>query len=263
MIDEISKERIKTLLPKAQVWATAHLNAIADSGLLPKGWRVRIASANRTWEEQDALFAKGRGAGGSIVTNARGGQSNHNFGIAWDLAIIDENGKYVTDNAQYNKIASVGKKMGLEWGGDWRSFKDSPHYQIKVGLTLSEMRDLMRRGKPIPVPDYGQGKTPVSSAGQHPPVQVLENGQKTNVRAFLANGVTMIAVRDFVERFGGEILNATHETFKVMLNDQVRDIPGAILADVGYARFVDLNALTEWGYAYSARVLDLDTNDGS
>ena len=107
-----------------------------------------LISGNRTWEEQDALYAQGRTAPGEIVTKARGGSSNHNFAIAGDFGVFQ--GKLYLDGgtkAQQALAAKVHKACsehaatcGLEWGGSWTSIKDAPHFEVKTGLTMAQKR---------------------------------------------------------------------------------------------------------------------------
>jgi len=112
---------------------------------------VRIISGTRTYAEQDALFRKGRfGNPGPIVTKAKGGQSNHNFGLAWDIGLF-EDGKYITKDKKYKDIAPLvlGVLLNLEWGGNWISFPDAPHYQhTALSTTVSGVRALFEQGKP-------------------------------------------------------------------------------------------------------------------
>lgn len=68
----------------------------------------------RSIEEQNALYAQGRTKPGNIVTNAKRGQSNHNYGIAFDVAIW--NGNTIVWDRDWNKIGTIGKSCGLEWG---------------------------------------------------------------------------------------------------------------------------------------------------
>jgi peptidoglycan L-alanyl-D-glutamate endopeptidase CwlK len=79
-----------------------------------------------------------------VVTNARGGQSNHNFGIAVDFGVF--RGKVYLDSADPKLAAQVhaavavhARKLGFEWGGDWK-MKDTPHFEIRTGLTMAEKR---------------------------------------------------------------------------------------------------------------------------
>ena len=100
------------------------------------------------------LYAKGRTTPplgkANIVTNARGGQSWHNFGLAFDIVVLDTIGKEDWDirHPAWKAVAALGKSVGLEWGGDWVSFKDYPHFQYTAGLTLVQARQLMTNGLP-------------------------------------------------------------------------------------------------------------------
>jgi peptidoglycan L-alanyl-D-glutamate endopeptidase CwlK len=93
------------------------------------GFQLTVTQAVRTFAEQDALFAQGRTRKGPIVTNARGGQSWHNFGMAVDLAFVVD-GKISWDDKLYSKIGKWASVAGLDWGGDWKKFKDLPHVQL-------------------------------------------------------------------------------------------------------------------------------------
>jgi peptidoglycan LD-endopeptidase CwlK len=134
--DSRSEANILTLVPKAQVAARKFLAAVIDTGI-----DAKIISGNRTWAEQDALFAKR-----PQVTKARGGYSNHNFGIAWDIGIF-KNSAYLPDSPLYAKAGEIGRKQGLEWGGDWKSFKDEPHFNLKTGLTIAQLRSAFLNGQ--------------------------------------------------------------------------------------------------------------------
>ena len=126
-LDVRSEGNIITLIPKGQVEARKFLLLCKNIGK-----DVRIISGTRTYAEQDALYAQGRTAPGPIVTRAKGGQSNHNFGIAWDIGIFN-NGNYSTNDAEYISLANAILPLinTIEWGGNWHSLKDNPHYQLK------------------------------------------------------------------------------------------------------------------------------------
>jgi hypothetical protein len=83
-----------------------------------------------------------------IVTNAKGGQSYHNFGLAFDVVVLDSIGKADWDvtHPGWTAAAKVGKSFGLEWGGDWKGFKDMPHFQYNAGLSLTSCRALYASG---------------------------------------------------------------------------------------------------------------------
>lgn len=103
------------------------------------GIKLRVTSAHRSFDEQAELYAKGRTADGSIVTNSKAGDSYHNYGLAIDVVEIKE-GKALWDNPNWEKIADLGKSIGFEWGGDWRGFKDKPHFQYTFGYTIAQLK---------------------------------------------------------------------------------------------------------------------------
>lgn len=143
--DRTSETYITTLAPKAQILARKFLDTVLTSGL-----DIRIISGTRTYAQQDALFRKGRyGNKEKVVTQARGGQSNHNFGLAWDIGLF-ENGKYITADTKYKTLAAspLAALPELEWGGNWVKFKDYPHYQHKcTSGSIAAIRGLFEAGK--------------------------------------------------------------------------------------------------------------------
>ncbi len=126
--DPRSETNLRSLQIKAQPLARQSLAALLAAGVATK-----ILSGTRTYAQQDALYRQGRNSNpGNIVTNAKGGQSWHNFGLAWDIGLF-QNGASLTKSAPYQAAASIAKIAGLEWGGDWTSFQDMPHYQLATG----------------------------------------------------------------------------------------------------------------------------------
>jgi len=140
--DVASDRRISTLHPLVIAKAKEFIIR-AEKEL---GIKLRVFSALRTYAEQTALYAKGRTLPGKKVTNAKAGSSYHNFGLAIDVVEI-KNGKALWNNPNWSKIAELGKGIGFEWGGDWKSFKDKPHFQITFGKSLVVLRELHRSGK--------------------------------------------------------------------------------------------------------------------
>lgn len=138
-MDLISLERIKLAHPSIR---SKLLKDYTDANnLLGKGARLRLAYVYRTPKEQDALFNKR-----PKVTNARGWQSIHNYGIAFDIVLLydnDGNGSFeeaswsmIKDfdkdsKADWMEVTNLFKSRGWEWGGDWKSFKDAPHFQLR------------------------------------------------------------------------------------------------------------------------------------
>ena len=146
--DARTEANLATLDPRVQVQFRefiAYAKDVADDFL---DCDVKLISGHRTWKEQDALYAQGRTKPGRKVTNARGGQSNHNFGIAGDLGIF-RRGDYLDDNAAradaafcdriYRHLAKKAEAFGLEAGYNWRT-SDPPHFEVATGLTLAQKR---------------------------------------------------------------------------------------------------------------------------
>ena len=133
-----------------------------------QGVPVCITQAYRSKAEQDALYAQGRTKAGKIVTNAPGGYSNHNYGLAIDFALYTPSGLEVTwsESADYDRdgeadwkeVVRIAKKLGFEWGGDWRGFRDAPHLEYTFGLTIAQLQ----AGKKPPITKNGTAK-PVTS----------------------------------------------------------------------------------------------------
>ncbi len=138
-----TEKNIRTLALSTQKEARNFLKKV-----LAAGSKAKIISGSRTYSEQNRLFRQGRyGNPGPIITHARGGWSNHNFGIAWDIGIFTETGGYITENAPYKQAAEAGMTASIEWGGSWTSFVDTPHYQLNLGIDLALMRDRFENGK--------------------------------------------------------------------------------------------------------------------
>jgi len=107
---------------------------------------VLVTAAFRSWDESDRLYALGRTEPGSIVTNARAGDSYHNWGLAFDAAPF-ENNLISNDQTQFNLMGHLGEKVGLEWGGRFKSIVDLPHFQYTFGLTPYDLQNGKRPPK--------------------------------------------------------------------------------------------------------------------
>lgn len=102
-----------------------------------EGMELLVTSTLRSFKEQADLYAIGRTKPGKKVTNAKPGQSWHNFGLAFDVVPL-VNGKAVWDRPFWKRIGDLGKQIGLIWGGDFKTFKDRPHFEYHPGLTLAD-----------------------------------------------------------------------------------------------------------------------------
>jgi peptidoglycan L-alanyl-D-glutamate endopeptidase CwlK len=161
MEDRITLERIKLLHPKIR----SEVEHIYRAQIVPalSGRAIcRFAYTLRTFDEQASLFAQGRtrmfdskGNRLGIVTKANAGQSIHNYGLALDIVLLvdsDRNGSFET--ASYNtvldydgdkisdwmEVTNILKRNGWEWGGDWKRFKDLPHFEKNFGYTWRQLK---------------------------------------------------------------------------------------------------------------------------
>lgn len=152
MRDPISIDRASKLHPAIKDEVIELIDQVEAD--MPKNMKIRIVQGLRTIEEQNALYAIGRTTKGHIVTNARGGSSFHNYGLAIDFAIMyDKDGdgnfetlswdiSYDNDNNQvsdWNEVVRVFKGAGYEWGGEWKKIKDYPHLEKTFGYTWQQL----------------------------------------------------------------------------------------------------------------------------
>jgi peptidoglycan LD-endopeptidase CwlK len=142
-VDARSEGVIARLQPEARPYARTLVKRAAALGI-----EIKVICGLRTYSEQDALFAQGRTRPGPRVTNAKGGESNHNFGIAFDVGVFTGR-NYLPTCPAYDVVGALGKEMGLEWGGDWTSLVDKPHFELRpswaAGLSGREMLAELRQ----------------------------------------------------------------------------------------------------------------------
>ena len=128
-MDTASETRLAQVHPDLAAKVRAASEALATQGVF-----FRVAQGLRTYAEQNALYAQGRTTQGHIVTNARGGWSNHNFGCAVDCYPFTDGScteiDWNPDSPQFRMMVTALKAKGLAWGGDWISIVDKPHFQL-------------------------------------------------------------------------------------------------------------------------------------
>lgn len=97
-----------------------------------QGLKIAIGETYRTVAEQDALYAQGRTKPGNKVTNAPGStySSYHQWGTAFDIYRNDGQGAYNEAGNFFGRVGAIGVSIGLEWGGNWKSPVDKPHFQL-------------------------------------------------------------------------------------------------------------------------------------
>jgi peptidoglycan L-alanyl-D-glutamate endopeptidase CwlK len=160
-MDKITIERIKLLHPKIREEVMdLYINKVCPA--LSGRAICRFAYTLRTFKEQDTLYAQGRtklfdSKGNRLgkVTKAKGGQSCHNYGLAFDIVLIVDNKEASWDTVKdfdkdgksdWMEVVNIFKAAGYTWGGDWK-FKDSPHLEKTFGLTWKDMLALHSANK--------------------------------------------------------------------------------------------------------------------
>lgn len=141
-------------------------------------YKMKITHGFRSFAEQNALYAQGRtDKSNPIVTNAKAGQSMHNYGLAIDICLVTPDGKKAVwdtksdfdkdGKADWAECVEEAKKLGFAWGGDWKGFYDSPHFEMTGGLTLKDLQ---------------AGKKPVFKDAAEESGSVKENVDKTTTK---------------------------------------------------------------------------------
>lgn len=151
-MDKITQQRSQKLHPYVREEVLKIL-LDCDKALTGRA-KIRITQGLRTTDEQNQLYAIGRSKPGKKVTNAKGGQSIHNYGLAVDICLIID-GKTASwdttrdwDNdkvADWYECVKIFAKHGWEWGGNWKTFKDLPHFEKKsIKTKTSEIKTTWR-----------------------------------------------------------------------------------------------------------------------
>jgi peptidoglycan L-alanyl-D-glutamate endopeptidase CwlK len=145
-MDKVTETRINLLHPQIRDEVKTLVEQ-ANKVISPK-LTIRIVQGLRTIEEQNDLYAQGRTKPGKVVTNAKGGSSYHNYGLAIDFAFLVD-GKEISwdtskdwDNdkiADWLEVVKIFVKAGYTWGGDFKSIKDMPHLEKKFGFTWQQL----------------------------------------------------------------------------------------------------------------------------
>jgi peptidoglycan L-alanyl-D-glutamate endopeptidase CwlK len=147
-MDTITQKRTDKLHPIVRD-EVKKIIAECDAALTGKA-KIRITQGLRTFDEQAQLYAIGRTKAGKKVTNAKAGQSIHNYGLAVDMCLII-NGKTASWDtakdwdddkiADWYECVKIFAKHGWEWGGNWKTFKDLPHFEKKkIDRATSELK---------------------------------------------------------------------------------------------------------------------------
>lgn len=133
----INSRKLEDLHPAVRKRVEAFLEAAKGEGIT-----LLVTSTYRDFAAQQALYDQGRTKPGNKVTNAKPGQSFHNFRCAVDVVPM-RNGKPVWDDKDpvWQEVGRLGEAAGLEWAGRWRKFREYPHFQYTAGATLKQLAE--------------------------------------------------------------------------------------------------------------------------
>lgn len=206
-----SAARLSGLLPVVKVAAETLIDRCYARGV-----PIVITQGLRTIAEQDALYAQGRTKPGAIVTNARGGTSFHNFGVAIDFALLMPDGRSVSWDTKRNgdldllpdwdEVVTEAKRIGFAWGGDWRSFVDMPHFEMTFGLSTAQYRNGVRP-KTAQIDSVTAAITKLTEGDDNvavPKANVVVNGCKAK-DGVIIDGSVFVPLREMSERWGADI----------------------------------------------------------
>lgn len=141
--------KIDTLHPKIRAEVEELVNEV-NTKILTSDIKMIVTQGLRTFAEQDALYKQV-----PKVTNAKGGQSIHNYGLAFDFclkkgktAIWDTMKDFDGDkHSDWMEVVDLFKSKGYVWGGDFKSIKDAPHFEKSFGNTWKQLLALKNAGK--------------------------------------------------------------------------------------------------------------------
>lgn len=139
-MDDISEARLKDVHPLLAGKVREMANLLGQQGIT-----IRVTQGLRTWDEQAALYDKGRNPpdGQPTVTDAPPGFSYHNFGLAVDVVPMMPLGPdWNVTHPVWGQIVQMGRSVGLEAGATWRTFVDWPHFQLTGNLPISPTQDV-------------------------------------------------------------------------------------------------------------------------
>jgi len=146
---ELSQEReIARHLAKVSLFELKEIEALypdlqtLTKKLLGKSpYPIRITETIRSAVTQDKYYNQGRTNPGSVITNAKGLQSYHNYGLAFDIA-FQGNEPYPKQYEKWKRVGELGESLGLVWGG---RFNDNPHFEWHPEFIWQELEKYFQR----------------------------------------------------------------------------------------------------------------------
>lgn len=131
----INSRKLEDLHPKVKTLCEQFIASCDKQGI-----DILITSTYRDGESQNELYSQGRTNPGRVVTNARAGQSYHNWRVAFDFVPLVFGKPAWNDVALFTKCGEIAESVGLEWAGRWKKFKELAHCQYTNGLSLQDFQ---------------------------------------------------------------------------------------------------------------------------
>jgi len=158
----IASRKLSDLVPKVALIVEKFIEACREAG-----YEIIVTCTYRDDESQNALYAIGRTIKGECVTaqrpmgrtvtNAKGGESFHQYKVAIDIVVLrhgkavwDTSGDGIDDNPAddetdnlelWQRVGAIGESVGLTWAGRWVKMKEYAHFQYTGGLTLKDFQN--------------------------------------------------------------------------------------------------------------------------
>jgi peptidoglycan L-alanyl-D-glutamate endopeptidase CwlK len=150
----LSSRKLDDLATPAKIRALKFISAAKDAGI-----DLIVTCTMRDFDAQAAIYAEGRTreeldavglhdlkpAPGPIRTNARPGDSYHQYACALDVVPLRA-GKCVwnttgADGELWARLGAIGESCGLEWAGRWTGhMREMAHFQYTGGLVLADFK---------------------------------------------------------------------------------------------------------------------------
>lgn len=152
-MDQRSLSNLNTLHPKFRQSA---IDAWTEAqAAMPDNVKIIVIQGLRSFAESDALYAQGRTTPGPIVTKAPGGSSYHNYGLAFDFAMVTDGKDDGVVGPHWLQVVAIMEKHGMTWGGHFpEGFHDDPHFENRYGYNWRELLAKHRAKDFIPGTEY-------------------------------------------------------------------------------------------------------------
>ena len=163
---------INELAPVAQKACRLFLQECEEAGL-----NVLITETYRSSERQDYLYEQGRTRPGKVVTWTR--DSRHESRMAWDIC-KNIKGQEYSDTAFFAKCGAIAKKLGITWGGTWKT-PDQPHFEVTKDWKYEEDEEVVEK------------------------YEFFVDGKAVDMLRILKDGTNFVKLREIAEALGYEV----------------------------------------------------------